>query len=299
GSLAQIDDHAEQFFRQNAIADSDSWMEIWNLVFMQFERKEPDGPLIPLPKPSIDTGAGLERVAAAVQNVPTNYDTDLFRPILEAIRGATRKANVPSMRVIADHARATAFLIADGVLPSNEGRGYVLRRIMRRAIRHAGLLDGIYALPVACQAVIAAMKDAFPELESSQTHILEVANEETKAFQRTLQRGNELLADWLEKSKKISDEQAFQLYDTFGFPLDLTQVIAAERGATVDVDGFEKLMDQQRARSTFAGSGEAAVADTHKALAAELGENQFLGYEQIAAEATLKAILAGGKRVQE
>jgi alanyl-tRNA synthetase len=304
-SQKQIDEHADKFFRLNEIADSDSWMEIWNLVFMQFERKEPEGPLHPLPKPSIDTGAGLERMAAAVQNVPSNYDTDLFQPIFKAITKATGIAydpaakNVSSMRVIADHARATSFLVADGVLPSNEGRGYVLRRIMRRAIRHAEMLGAIQVLPDACGAVIAAMGEVFPELRSSRDHILQVAREETKAFERTLRRGNELLAEWLAKSKEISGDDAFLLYDTYGFPLDLTQVIAAEKGASVDVDGFEKRMEEQRARSSFVGSGEAAVADVHKSLAAEMGENEFLGYQQVAAEATLKAILVGGKRAEK
>ncbi|TMA25110.1 MAG: alanine--tRNA ligase [Deltaproteobacteria bacterium] len=307
GTQAEIDAHAHQFFGldQAEALGSDSSMEIWNLVFMQFERKEADGPLQPLPKPSIDTGAGLERVAAAVQNVPSNYDTDLFRPILAEISRVTDRVYDPaakyvsSMRVIADHARATTFLIADGVLPSNEGRGYVLRRIMRRAIRHAEMLGSINALTVACIKVIQEMSPIFSELLSSQALIAEVTNQETMAFERTLRRGNELLEGWLEKSKDLRGDQAFQLYDTFGFPLDLTQVIAAEKSATVDVDGFEKLMEQQRARSSFAGSGEAAIGDVHKSLAAEVGENQFLGYEQVAAEATLKAILVNGRRVDE
>jgi alanyl-tRNA synthetase len=304
-SQKQIDEHADRFFRLNAVEDTDSWVELWNLVFMQFERKEPDGPLLPLPKPSIDTGAGLERVAAAVQNVPSNYDTDLFRPIVDAIGKATGLKYDPaakyvgSMRVIADHARATAFLVADGVLPSNEGRGYVLRRIMRRAIRHAEMLGAIDCLPDACAAVVGAMGEAYSELLSSRDHILLVAREETKAFERTLRRGNELLAEWLAKGKQISGDNAFLLYDTYGFPLDLTQVIAAEKGATVDVDGFEKRMDEQRARSAFTGSGEAAITDLHKSLAAEVGESEFLGYQQVAAEATLKAIVVGGKRVQQ
>ncbi len=308
-TVAQIDAHADKFFRQDAIADSDSWMELWNLVFMQFERKEADGPLRPLPKPSIDTGAGLERVAAAVQNVPSNYDTDLLRPLIDEAARISGKKYSPteavdargpsaSMRVVADHSRAAAFLLADGVLPSNEGRGYVLRRILRRAIRHAQRLSpepSLYAK--VCAKVIETMGGAYPELVDSRARILETVQHETDLFLRTLDRGNAILAEELARTRRVSGELAFKLHDTYGFPLDLTQVIAAESGATVDVEGFEKLMEEQRARGTFAGSGEAAVADTHRALAAEVGENEFLGYQQVAAEATLKAILVGGKRV--
>ena len=306
---AQIDEHAHRFFAldQAEQLGSDTWMEIWNLVFMQFERKEADGPLLPLPKPSIDTGAGLERVAAAVQNVPSNYDTDLLRPLIDEAARISGKAYSPSelrgnsasMRVVADHSRAAAFLLADGVLPSNEGRGYVLRRILRRAIRHAQRLSPeptLYAK--VCARVIDTMSAAFPELTESRVRILDTVQHETELFLRTLDRGNAILAEELARTKKVSGDLAFKLHDTFGFPLDLTQVIAAESGATVDVDGFEKLMEEQRARGAFAGSGEMAVADTHKALAAEIGENEFLGYEEIAGEAKLTAILRGGKRVE-
>jgi alanyl-tRNA synthetase len=309
-TVARIDEHADKFFRQNAITDSDSWMEIWNLVFMQFERKEPDGPLLPLPKPSIDTGAGLERVTAAVQNVPSNYDTDLLRPLIDEAARISGKRYSPneavsaqsdsaSMRVVADHSRAAAFLLADGVLPSNEGRGYVLRRILRRAIRHAQRLTSDPTLySKVCAKVIETMGDVYPELVDSRVRILETVQYETDAFLKTLARGSELLAEWLGKSKQISGDQAFLLYDTYGFPLDLTQLIAAEKGASVDVDGFEKRMEEQRARSTFGGSGEASVADVHKSLASETGENEFLGYQEVASEAKLQAILVGGRRVR-
>jgi len=302
-SQAAIDEHAHKFFAldQAEQLGSDSWMEIWNLVFMQFERREPEGPLHPLPKPSIDTGAGLERVAAAVQDVPSNYDTDLFAPLLrriEELSGQRYAQGSASMRVVADHARAAAFLLADHVLPSNEGRGYVLRRIMRRAIRHAQRLAEKPELYTSvCLAVVDAMGDVFPELVTARRSIEETVRQETSLFLRTLDRGNSILAEELARSRRVSGELAFKLHDTYGFPLDLTQVIAAESGATVDVDGFEKLMEEQRSRGAFTGSGEAAVADTHKALAAEVGENEFLGYQQVAAEATLKAILVGGKRV--
>ena len=312
-SQQQIDEHAHKFFAldQAEQLGSDSWMEIWNLVFMQFERKEADGPLIPLPKPSIDTGAGLERVTAAVQNVPSNYDTDLLQPLIqEAARisgktysvkeAVTAKGDSSSMRVVADHARAAAFLIADGVLPGNEGRGYVLRRILRRAIRHAQRLTpepSLYARVV--EKVIDTMREAFPELQDSRVRILETVTHETNLFLRTLDRGNAILAEEIKRGGKlISGDVAFKLHDTFGFPLDLTQVIAAESGFKVDEAGFETLMTEQRKRGSFGGSGEAAITDVHKALAEELGENQFLGYEQLASEAVLKSALVKGQRVQ-
>ncbi|HET7788803.1 MAG TPA: alanine--tRNA ligase [Myxococcales bacterium] len=314
GTQEQVDEHAHRFFAldQAEQLGSDSWMEIWNLVFMQFERKEPDGPLQPLPRPSIDTGAGLERVTAAVQGVPSNYDTDLLRPLIDdaarisgkpysATEAVDARGPSASMRVIADHSRAAAFLLADGVLPSNEGRGYVLRRIMRRAVRHAQRLapdePSLYAK--VCSRVIELMGAPYPELADSRARILETVQHETELFLRTLDRGNAILAEELARAKQLSGELAFKLHDTYGFPLDLTQVIAAESGATVDVDAFEKLMDEQRARGSFAGSGEAAVADAHKSLAAEVGENEFLGYEEVAGEATLKGILVGGRRAQK
>ena len=312
-SVRQIDEHAHRFFAQNAVADSDSWMEIWNLVFMQFERKEPEGPLAPLPRPSIDTGAGLERIAAAVQNVASNYDTDLLQPLIqEAARISGKRysstdaldahGDSASMRVVADHSRAASFLIADGVLPSNEGRGYVLRRILRRAIRHAQRLSSdstLYAR--VCGKVIDTMSDVYPELADSRVRILETVQHETDAFLRTLERGSAILAEEIRragKGKQISGEVAFKLYDTDGFPLDLTQVIAAESGCTVDEAGFEKLMEEQRARGSFTGLGEAAVGDVYKQLAGEVGESEFLGYEQIASHGTLKSAVSGGQRVK-
>ena len=307
---ARIDEHAHRFFAldQAEQLGSDSWMELWNLVFMQFERKEPEGPLLPLPKPSIDTGAGLERVAAAVQNVPSNYDTDLLRPLIDEAARISGKRYQPgefrgdsaSMRVVADHARAAAFLLADGVLPSNEGRGYVLRRILRRAIRHAQRLSpepSLYAKVTG--KVMDLMAKPYPELVDSRVQILTTVQHETDLFLRTLDRGNAILAEALGRGKQVSGELAFKLHDTCGFPLDLTQVIAAESGASVDVEGFEKRMEEQRSRGAFAGSGETSVSDVHKSLAAEVGENEFLGYQGISSEATLKAILAGGKRVEK
>src|SRR4051812_34736561 len=312
-TIAQMDEHARQFFELNAIADSDSWMEIWNLVFMQFERKEPEGPLAPLPRPSIDTGGGLERVATAVQRVASNYDTDLLQPLIQEAARISGKAysakeavdahgDSASMRVVGDHSRAAAFLIADGVLPSNEGRGYVLRRILRRAIRHSQRLSSDSSLYArVCGKVIDTMSDVYPELADSRVRILETVQHETDAFLRTLDRGSAILAEEIRragKGKQIPGEVAFKLYDTYGFPLDLTQVIAAESGCTVDEAGFEKLMEEQRARGSFAGSGEAAVGDVYKQLAGEVGDSEFLGYEHVAAHGTLKSAVVAGQRVR-
>jgi alanyl-tRNA synthetase len=312
-TVARIDEHAARFFAEDAGGfDGDSWIEIWNLVFMQFERKEPEGPLTPLPRPSIDTGAGLERIAMVAQDVASNYDTDLLQPlIVEAARISGKRYSATdaldahgdsaSMRVVADHSRAVSFLVADGVLPSNEGRGYVLRRILRRAIRHAQRLSKdptLYAQ--VCAKVIETMSGVYPELSASRVRILETVQHETDAFLRTLDRGSAILAEEIQragKGKQISGDLAFKLYDTYGFPLDLTQVIAAESGFTVDEAGFEKLMEEQRARGTFAGSGDAAVGDVYKQLASELGESEFLGYETVASEAVLRSALVGGKRV--
>src|SRR5437016_5488200 len=315
GTQAKIEEHAHRFFALDQAEElgSDSWMELWNLVFMQFERKEPDGPLDPLPRPSIDTGAGLERVAAAVQNVPSNYDTDLLRPLIDEAARISGKTYSPteavdargpsaSMRVVADHSRAAAFLLADGVLPSNEGRGYVLRRILRRAIRHAQRLSPEPRLyEHVCAKVIETMSGAYPELADSRVRILETVQHETDLFLRTLDRGSAILAEEIRragKGKQISGEVAFKLYDTDGFPLDLTQVIAAESGCTVDEAGFEKLMEEQRARGSFTGLGEAAVGDVYKELAGEVGDSEFLGYEQIASHGKLQSAMVNGQRVR-
>jgi alanyl-tRNA synthetase len=293
---------------QGVACDCDRWLEIWNLVFMQFERSQ-DGGLTPLPKPSIDTGAGLERVAAVVQGKRSNYDTDLFQTIIRAIEGISGKAYASaseddrvSMRVIADHARATAFLVGDGVLPANEGRGYVLRRIMRRAIRHGKRLglERIFLAEV-CRAVLAEMGEAYPETRANEPFITKVAQQEEESFRRTLDRGLALLDDEMRRldrtgEKVIPGKVAFQLYDTFGFPMDLTRVIAAERGLEVDEPGFDRHMAEQRARSEWKGSGEAAVGDLHKQIAQELGETHFLGYEAPRAKAEVKALVVNGAR---
>jgi alanyl-tRNA synthetase len=295
---------------QGVACDCDRWLEIWNLVFMQFERSA-EGGLTPLPKPSIDTGAGLERLASVAQGKRSNYDTDLFQSIIGAISkvaakkyGAAADDDV-SMRVIADHARATTFLVGDGVLPSNEGRGYTLRRIMRRAIRHGKRL-GLEKpfLADVCRAVIAEMAGAYPEIRENEAFITKVAQQEEEAFRRTLGRGLEILEGEMARLRQSGDEVvpgkvAFQLSDTFGFPLDLTQVIAGENGFGVDQPGFDRLLAEQKARSEWKGSGEQAVGDLHKAIANELREVKFLGYEATRAKAEVKALIANGVRAAQ
>ena len=292
---------------QGVACDCDRWLEIWNLVFMQFERSQ-EGGLTPLPRPSIDTGAGLERIAAVVQGKRSNYETDLFQNIIRSIEKVAGKRygggedDDVSMRVIADHARATTFLVGDGVLPSNEGRGYVLRRIMRRAIRHGKRL-GMERLFLAavCGAVIDEMGSAYPETRENRPFIEKVALTEEESFRRTLDKGLSILEEEMGRlaaagQETIPGEVAFQLYDTFGFPMDLTRTIAAERGLRVDEPGFDRNMAEQRARSEWKGSGEAAVGDLHKQIANELGEVRFLGYDGPTAQAEVKALVVKGGR---
>jgi len=287
--------------------DCDRWLEIWNLVFMQFERTA-EGGLVPLPRPSIDTGAGLERMAAVAQGKRSNYDTDLFQSIIRSIEKVAGKVygkspdDDVSMRVVADHARATAFLVGDGVLPSNEGRGYVLRRIMRRAIRHGKRL-GLEALflPRICDAVIEEMGAAYPDVRENRAFVLKVAEQEEEGFRRTLDKGLAILEEEMGRLRKLGDrvipgKVAFQLYDTFGFPMDLTRVIAAEQDLAVDEAGFDRAMAEQRARSEWKGSGEAAVGELHRQIATELGEVKFLGYEAPRARAAVKALIVDGHR---
>jgi alanyl-tRNA synthetase len=288
------------------------WLEIWNLVFMQYERRTAGGELFPLPAPSIDTGAGLERVTSVVQGVKSNYDTDLFTGIIQTaaeisgkIYGKDPVADT-SMRVIADHARTTAFLIADGVFPDNTGRNYVLRRIFRRAVRHGKLL-GIEQpfMHEVCNTVVNEMGMAFPQLVERQTTIRQVALEEEKRFRKTLKNGLDLLEDEfksLDKAgqKMLSGKTVFTLYDTFGFPSDLTEIIAGERGFTVDNAGYDEEMAKAQEKSKFAGSDQEAIAGDIKALAQEVGATTFLGYEGrgTKGEGTIKALLVDGKRAK-
>ncbi|HEV3371306.1 MAG TPA: alanine--tRNA ligase, partial [Xanthobacteraceae bacterium] len=287
-------------------AEGDRFIEIWNLVFMQFEQL-PGGKRESLPKPSIDTGMGLERIAAVLQGTHDNYAIDLFAAIIGAIADLTgvdadgeRRA---SHRVIADHLRASAFLIADGVLPSNEGRGYVLRRIMRRAMRHAELLGA--KDPLMWRLVpllVREMGQAYPELHRAEALITETLRLEETRFRKTLERGLAILDEetrTLRQGDRLNGETAFTLYDTFGFPLDLTQDALRPRGIAVDTDTFNAAMERQRekARASWAGSGEAATETVWFALREKNGATEFLGYETERAEGVVSALVRDGKEV--
>ncbi len=287
-------------------ADGDRFIEIWNLVFMQFEQVTKDQ-RVDLPRPSIDTGMGLERIAAVLQGKHDNYDIDLMRALIEASAEATGVdpdgPQAASHKVIADHLRATSFLIADGVLPSNEGRGYVLRRIMRRAMRHAHMLGAkdplMYRL---VPELVHQMGDAFPELMRAQPLITETLKLEETRFRATLGTGLRLLEEEtgsLAPGSTLKGDVAFRLYDTYGFPLDLTQDVLRARQIGVDLDGFNKAMAEQKAkaRAAWAGSGEAANEAIWYDLHEKVGATEFLGYDAETAEAKVVAILAEGKEV--
>ena len=284
--------------------DGDRFIEIWNLVFMQFEQVTKDE-RVALPSPSIDTGMGLERIAAVLQGHHNNYDIDLFRALIGASEDATGVAAkgeyTASHRVIADHLRATSFLIADGVLPSNEGRGYVLRRIMRRAMRHAHLLGAKEPLLwKLVPTLVREMGRAFPELARAEALVTETLRLEESRFRKTLARGLGLLADATENmdaGATLDGETAFKLYDTYGFPLDLTEDALRLRSIGVDTDGFKAAMDRQRAeaRASWSGSGEAATETVWLSLREELGATDFLGYETFAAEGIVTALVADGQ----
>ncbi|TAJ28958.1 MAG: alanine--tRNA ligase, partial [Reyranella sp.] len=286
--------------------DGDRFIEIWNLVFMQFEQVTKEE-RISLPKPSIDTGMGLERLATVLQHKHNNYDIDLFRALIEAVAHETGVdpdgSQSASHKVIADHLRATSFLIADGVLPSNEGRGYVLRRIMRRAMRHAHILGAqdpmVYKL---VPTLVHEMGDAYPELVRAQPLITETLKLEETRFKKTLGTGLKLLEDetkGLSAGGTLKGEVAFKLYDTFGFPLDLTQDVLRARDIAVDTAAFEKSMDEQRAkaRAAWAGSGETADQAIWFDVRQKAGATEFLGYDTERAEGQIKAIVLDGKEV--
>jgi len=287
-------------------ADGDRFIEIWNLVFMQFETL-PGGERVNLPRPSIDTGMGLERIAAVLQGVHDNYDIDLFRALIRASADLTGVdpdgPQRASHRVIADHLRASAFLVADGVLPSNEGRGYVLRRIMRRAMRHAQLLGAREPLMWRLvPALTREMGQAYPELTRAEALISETLKLEETRFRSTLARGLGILEDEtraLGEGGVLSGETAFRLYDTYGFPLDLTQDALRARGLSVDVESFNAAMERQRAeaRRAWAGSGEAATEQVWYALRERVGATDFLGYETETAEGVVAAIVKDGVEV--
>ncbi|MBV2144638.1 alanine--tRNA ligase [Falsochrobactrum sp. TDYN1] len=287
--------------------DGDRFIEIWNLVFMQFEQITPEQ-RVDLPRPSIDTGMGLERIAAVLQGVHDNYDIDLFKALIRVSEDATGvKAEGDfraSHRVIADHLRASSFLIADGVLPSNEGRGYVLRRIMRRAMRHAQLLGAKEPLMWRLlPALVREMGQAYPELLRAEPLISETLKLEETRFRKTLERGLGLLSDASEQlieGDRLDGETAFKLYDTYGFPLDLTQDALRQRGITVDVNGFNTAMERQKAeaRANWAGSGEAATETIWFGIKDKVGATEFLGYETESAEGVITALVREGALVQ-
>jgi len=289
-------------------SEGDRFIEIWNLVFMQYEQLE-GGKRVNLPRPSIDTGMGLERIAAVLQGTHDNYEIDLFRALIQTIAELTKVSpNGPhkaSHRVIADHLRASAFLIADGVLPSNEGRGYVLRRIMRRAMRHAELLGAKEPLMwKLVPALTREMGQAYPELLRAEALITETLKLEETRFRRTLERGLAILDEksaGLKKGAMFDGETAFTLYDTYGFPLDLTQDALRTRGISVDLASFEDAMERQRAkaRASWAGSGEAAQETVWFALREKVGATEFLGYETESAEGVVAALVKDGKEVPE
>ncbi|MFP4126915.1 MAG: alanine--tRNA ligase, partial [Alphaproteobacteria bacterium] len=291
----------------SADEDGDRFIEIWNLVFMQYEQVTPTERR-DLPRPSIDTGMGLERIAAVLQGRHDNYEIDLFRRLIEASEELTgtpaRGAELPSHKVIADHLRAAAFLIADGVMPSPEGRGYVLRRIMRRGMRHAHLLGAREPLLHRMVATLTSeMGEAYPELVRAAPMVREVLELEETNFRRTLERGLRLLDETTEgmgAGATLAGEVAFKLYDTFGFPLDLTQDALRAKGIGVDLDGFERAMEQQRAqaRASWKGSGEAALESIWFDLRDEVGASEFLGYETVRAEGVVQALVKDGARVE-
>src|SRR2546421_241539 len=279
------------------LSEAGELLEIWNLVFMQYDLRA-DGSRSPLPAPSVDTGAGLERVAAVMQGVASNFDTDLFTPVIRRAvevvgKSYDRGPGGASYRVLADHARAVAFLLADGVFPSNEGRGYVLRRILRRAVRHAWLLGRraptlVHLAHEACEL----MGVVYPELLAKRAHIETVTRAEEERFFETIEGGLRRL-DELKRVKVISGEDAFKLYDTYGFPIDLTQLIAAERGQTVELAGFERALEGQRERSRSGGDAKGEAGRAPAVHVARSGEwrivkprarQKWVGYETTKAE---------------
>jgi alanyl-tRNA synthetase len=279
--------------------DGDRYVEIWNLVFMQFDRSA-DGTMVPLPKPSVDTGMGLERIAAVMQGVQSNYDIDLFVNLIKAAAEATGTTDLKSssLRVIADHIRACSFLIIDGVLPSNEGRGYVLRRIMRRAIRHGFMLgqrDAFFHRLVA--PLEQQMGEAYPELTAQRAHVERVIRQEEERFAETLAQGMALLDDAIAglKGKQIPGDTVFRLYDTFGFPVDLTNDIARERGFSIDEPGFEAAMEAQRNRARAASKFS---VDLRADMRVE-GQTQFKGYDSESGAGRIAALFRGKEPVTE
>ncbi|MGB9847549.1 MAG: alanine--tRNA ligase-related protein, partial [Desulfotomaculales bacterium] len=291
--------------------DCDRFLEIWNLVFIQFFRDEA-GNYLPLEQKGIDTGMGLERVASVLQNVRTNFDTDLFREIMDyaaslaGVRyGADRKTD-QALKVIADHARAVTFAVADGALPANEGRGYVLRRILRRAVRFGRKL-GIREpfLHLVARAIVAQMGDVYPELAENAGHIDRVIRSEEARFLETVNQGMEILEGIFARQKEegdsvISGADAFRLYDTYGFPLELTKEIAAERNFSVDEEGFAAAMEEQRERARKSRQEIEYLSEDaafYKDFRDRYGETKFVGYETLEATGRVLFLAAAGRRV--
>lgn len=301
-------DHGEQIAGGppgSADADGDRFIEIWNLVFMQYEQRDKDT-RVALPKPSIDTGMGLERLTALLQGKHDNYDTDLFQTLIRASREFSKndkEEQAVSHRVIADHLRSSAFLIADGVMPSNEGRGYVLRRIMRRAMRHAHMLGCkdplMYKL---VPTLVALMGEQFSELKRAEASIIDTLKLEEERFKQTLERGLKLLDEeraHVKKDGNFSGQAAFKLYDTYGFPLDLTADILRSDNISVDMDAFNAAMAEQktRARAAWAGSGDVGASSLWFDIKEEHGVSEFLGYAQDSAQGNILALIQNGKIV--
>ena len=291
--------------------DCDRYLELWNLVFMQFNRNE-HGDLTPLPKPSIDTGMGIERLCAVLQNKKNNFDTDLFSDIISSISTHTGVSygkgtdSDASLRVIADHIRALAFMIADGLLPANDGRGYVLRRIIRRASRHARLLGSEDPLlHRVLEAVVSTMGDTYPELVEEHDRTAKVLKMEEERFTRTLEQGMRILDDILQKmktsgEKTIPGDEVFKLYDTFGFPVDLVRDIALDSGLRMDEQGFNTAMEAQRERARASWVGEeTAVASIYREVLSEAGKTEFMGYDTLESDSVVKAIIRDGHVVDE
>ena len=280
--------------------DGDRYIEIWNLVFMEYNRDK-TGKMSPLPKPSVDTGMGLERLVAVLQGVHSNYEIDLFQALIRAAAEVTGANDLthPSLKVIADHIRSCSFLIVDGVLPSNEGRGYVLRRIIRRAIRHGHKLgcEGLFFHKLV-PTLVEQMGEAYPELTENAERVAEVLKQEEARFAETLHKGMGLLQEAIEKAKDgvLDGETAFRLYDTYGFPVDLTSDVAREHGLTVDMEAYEQAMARQRDRARAASQFD---VDDHSAAIVELGVGtDFKGYETLETASKVQALVAGGKPVE-
>lgn len=284
--------------------DGDRYVEIWNMVFMQYEQISEDQ-RIDLPKKSIDTGMGLERIAAVLQNLHNNYDIDLFQDIIRSSEELTKTKSEGdakfSHRIMADHLRSMAFLISDGVMPSNEGRGYVLRRIMRRAMRHAHILGAKEPIMhKILPSLTSIMGEAYPDLITKQDYISDIIFREEERFKKTLDRGLKLLEEEtasLQKNSKLSGDVAFKLYDTYGFPLDLTEDILKNREISVDQKGFDEKMNEQkeRARKAWSGSGEAKLDDIWFEIQSKYGATEFVGYSHEEAQANVLAIVKEGK----